>query len=381
MKRVAIFFILFAALAAWFFFGRDKEDKAKETARPPVPVSVAAVSHKDMPLLVKGVGSVVAYETVTVRPRIESQVVEVHFKDGDYVKKGDVLFILDDRTLRAQVGQLEANRRRDAAQLENARVQFERAKELTSRGFDSEANLDAARAAYEAQQATVSASGAEVENARVQLGYTRVTAPISGRTGTINITTGNTVHPTDTLVTINQVQPIRVHTSLPQSDFYGLREALGKGKVKAEAVREDNSVLATGELEYIDNAVDVNTGTFAVRAAFANRDETLWPGMFATLLLTLGIEKDALVIPEVAMQHGQTSDYVFVIEGDKAHRRDIKVSRVQNSLAVVSDGLKEGEQVATDGLLGLKEGSTVTVRSHAEADGAPVKKGKPGTAE
>lgn len=355
--------LVVAGGAGWYFFGRGDGDKAK--GPPAQPVSVASVARQDVAMDLSEVGNVIAYETVAVRARLDSQVTEVKFRDGDEVKKGDLLFVLDDRTLKAQVSQLEANLRRDQAQLENLRQQFERSQALTAKGFETAANLDEAKAAYKAQQAIVGASQASLESTRVQLGYTAITAPISGRTGTINVTTGNTVKANDTqpLVTINQIKPIRVQMALSQSYFDALRGATQGGReVTVSAARQGSDEASEGKLEYIDNGVDQTTGTFVVRAAFANEDEKLWPGMFVNATLHLGTQKQAMVVPEVAVQHGQAGDFVFVIADNKALRRDIKVERMQDNLAVIKDGLQEGEQVAVDGIMSLKEGTAVVVK-------------------
>jgi multidrug efflux system membrane fusion protein len=198
----------------------------------------------------------------------------------------------------------------------------------------------------------------------VQLEYTQITAPISGRTGTINITVGNTVKANDTqpLVTINQIKPIRVQASLPQRYLSAVRDAMASGAVEVLSRHEGSADQSRGALEYIDNNVDLATGTFAMRASFPNENEKLWPGMFVNLTLVLGNEKQVLTIPEVAVQHGQNGDYVFVIAGDKAANRPVKVSRMQESTAVIESGVEAGEQVAVDGLMSLKDGVAVSVQ-------------------
>ena len=357
--------VLLAGAGGWYFLGGQKG--AKDNAPPAVVVSVAPAASRDVQLTVREVGNVVAYETVAVRSRLDSQVMEVKFKDGDYVEKGALLFVLDDRSLKAQEKELTANLQRDRAQLENLRLQFERAESLTKKGFVSAANLDNARAGYRAQQAAVGATQATLDNVRVQLGYTRILAPISGRTGTINVTTGNNVKANDTqaLVTINQIKPIRVKMSLSQRYFSDVREAMRAGDVTVSAQAENSHTSSQGKLEYIDNEVDQASGTFVVRSMFANEDEALWPGMFVTNSIALGTQKNALTIPEVAVQHGQAGDYVFVIDTNKAIKRDIKVSRMQDNWAVIADGLNEGEQVAVDGLMSLKDGANVSVKTDA----------------
>ncbi len=349
-----------AVFIGWKFFYQDKTN-----APPSVLVRVAPAERKDIPLILREVGNVVPYESVAVRARLDSQVLEVKFKDGDAVNKGDLLFVLDDRSLKAQENELQANLRRDVAQLENLRMQYERASALLKKNFESPANLDTAKAAYKAQEAVVNATQAMLDKARVQLDYTQILAPIGGRTGTINFTSGNTVKANDTqpLVVINQIKPIRVKMSLSQNYFDAVRSAMQAGTVDVTALREGSAEASRGTLEYIDNAVDQATGTFVARATFPNEDEGLWPGMFVNITLTLGEEKQALVLPEVAVQHGQAGDYVFVIADGKASKRDIKVARMHEGAAVIAEGLQEGEQAATDGLMSLKDGAVVSIQA------------------
>jgi multidrug efflux system membrane fusion protein len=345
----------------WWFSGNTTGDGNK---KPPVPVRVATAEQKDVPLALRNVGTVVTNDSVAVKSRIDSQVMEVPFKDGDYVEKGALLFLLDDRTLKARLNELQANVERDKAQLNNLRLQYERMQSLTGKNFESQAALDNAKAAYDAARANAGASEAAMENVKVQLEYTRITAPISGRTGTINITVGNTVKANDTqpMVTINQVKPIRVQVSLPQRYLDAVREAMVAGTVEVIATREGGSMTSKGMLEYIDNAVDQSTGTFAARAIFPNDDEALWPGMFVNLLLTLGEEKDAVTIPEVAIQHGQSGDFVFSVIESKAVKRPVTIARLQDGTAVIEKGVAAGEAIVVDGLMSLTDGSDVKVQ-------------------
>lgn len=367
-QRGVIRLLLIVALAGggWYLFGHGA--KSGPTGPAATNVVVATATKKQVPITLHAVGTVVAYESVAIRSRIDSQVVAVHFKDGDEVKKGDLLFELDDKSLRAQAAQLEANIARDRATLENARRQSSRADALVAKGFATKASVDDATANLGVAQASLSASIAALDNIKVLIGYTRITAPISGRTGTINVTLGNNVKANDSqaLVTINQLKPIRVQAALPQNYFESVRSAMQAGTVTVRAMQQNDTkgeqgALAEGALDYIDNAVDQATSTFATRAGFPNEDERLVPGMFVTATMTLGSEASALTVPEVAVQHGQNGDYVFVIVSDKAIKRDIVVDRMQDDMAVIASGLEEGTQVAIDGMLGLKDGATVAI--------------------
>ncbi len=380
--RRGVQLLLVAALLGAGAYALTHSRDSGPKAPPPVSIRTAAVVRNTVPLTVEAVGNVVAYESVAVRSRLDSQVIRVHFKDGEEVKKGDLLFELDDSSLRAQAAQLAANIARDKAQLDNARRQQGRAAALAEKGFATKAVRDDSEANTQVAQATVGASVAALDSIKAQLAFTRITAPISGRTGTINVTVGNTVKANDTtpLVTINQVKPIRVQASLPQTLFDSVREAMRAGTVTVTALKQDDSAatpLAQGTLEYLDNEVNQSTGTFVTRAGFDNPDERLWPGMFVTLTMTLGDDHDALSIPEVAVQHGQAGDFVYVIAEDKAARRDVKIARIQHGTAVIASGLSEGETVAVDGILGLKDGAAVSVKQAEIA--APVATAAPAT--
>ncbi len=359
--------LLVALVALGLWQGLSHRGAGKASGPAPVTIKTAAVIKQQVPITVQAVGNVVAYESVAVRSRLDSQVIAVHFKDGDEVKKGDLLFELDDKSLRAREAELAANIARDRAQLENARRQSSRADTLAAKGFATKATRDDSEANEQVAQAALSASLAALESVRVQRDYSRITAPISGRTGTINVTLGNTVKANDAqpLVTINQLKPIRVQAALPQHYFDAVRAAMQAGSVTVAARQQDtastDAAALTGTLDYIDNAVDQSTGTFVTRAGFANADERLLPGMFVTTTLALGSGESALTVPEVAIGRGQGGDYVFVVMGDKVMKRGVTVARLQDGIAVINSGLDEGTTVAIDGLLGLTDGSSVTI--------------------
>lgn len=359
--------VLRPAIAGWGGGGASPKQS------PAIAVKLAPVQQQDVPIRITAVATVMPFQTVAVRSRLDSQIMEVKFHDGDTVKKGDVLFLLDDRALKAQKVQTQANLARDRAQLDNARRQFDRLAKLGARGFASKADQDNARAAYETAQANVGADQAALENISVQLGYTTILAPIDGRTGTINVTVGNTVKANDVpLVTINQIRPIYMQASLPQDSFDSLRAAMQTGVVPAVASRNDADKVVTenGRLAYIDNAIDQATGTFVVRASFDNPDESLWPGMLGTLTLQVGSYTQATTVPEVALQHAGDETFVYVVAEGKAHKKDVTVKKIQSGLAIIAKGLTPGEQVTIDGMMSLQDGSDVTTAS-APASGNP----------
>ncbi|NBX03825.1 MAG: efflux RND transporter periplasmic adaptor subunit, partial [Alphaproteobacteria bacterium] len=299
---------------------------------------------------------------VNIKSRVDSQIVDVLFHDGDNVKQGQTLFKLDDRALLAQMKQLEANVQKEKAQLENDRLQYQRSQKLIATKAVSQSQLDTTKAAYESQTANVSATQASLDNTRVLLSYTAITAPISGRAGTINVTRGNNVKANDAqaLVTINRVQPIRVQFAIPERYYAAVKAQMATGSATVEARREDVKDAATGKLEYIDNTIDPNTGAFAARAVFENADEALWPGMFVQVALNLGAEKAALTIPSVALQGDENAHFVFKVDAaKKAVKTPVTLSATHGTTAIISDGLAEGDAVIVDGLLKVTDGATV----------------------
>jgi len=363
-----------AVIAAilWFAFGKSGTIAPVANS---VNVTVAPVVRKDVPIQVPLVGTVVAYETVSVKSRLDSQVMNVHFRDGDNVKEGQALFDLDDRAIKAQIQQFAAALSKEKAQLVNAELQYRRSQNLIKTNVVAQAQVDETKAAYEAQAAQVNAAQANLDNASVQLSYTTITAPISGRTGTINVTRGNTVKANDAqpLVTINQITPIRVQFAIPQRYYDQVKTALSQGNVEVKAKNKESTSIEIGRLEYVDNAIDVSNGTFAVRAVFDNKEEKLWPGMFVNITLDLGLEKNALAVPAVAIQGDDAQHFIFLADMDtkKAIRRPVDVSLNNGDIAVITKGLTENDQVIVDGLLHVTDGASIAI-SAAPAETQPV---------
>lgn len=336
----------------------------KMAAKPAnVPVVVAQAARRDVPVSVKLAATVYANATVTVKSRMDSQIVAVHFQDGDKVRQGDLLFELDNRALKAQRAELQANLQRDTVQLKNAKLQYERSKKLITQGFVTNEKLDQDKTTYEAQEASLAATKATLENIDVQMDYTLVRAPISGRAGTITVTAGNTVKANDTtgLVTINQIDPILVQFSVPQRYYDSVRAAMARGKLGVNATRAETGATLIGNLEYIDNAIDLGTGTFVARARFDNPDEKLWPGMFVDVLLTLDTLKDVLVIPAAALQGKEGQQFVYVANAAKQAEKRAVTARLLEDNAVIETGLQPGDQVVTDGLLRVSEGAALEI--------------------
>lgn len=347
MKRIV--FLVLAGLAVWFAFSKfSGGDAPKAVGASAVKVSVAVAARKDVPISLALVGNVIAYESVAIKSRVDSQITEVKFKDGDYVEKGQVLFKLDDRAIKAQMAE-------EQAKTSNAKLQYERARKLMAGKYVSQENVDNARANYETELAAL-------ENAKVLLNYTTITAPISGRAGTINTTTGNNVKANDAnpLVTINQVKPIRAQFAIPERYYEQVRAAMIAGEMPVIATRQGVAGETSGKLEYIDNAIDQTTGSFIARANFANEAEALWPGMFVNLALDLGVEKSALAIPAVAIQGDEDKHFVFKVIDGKAIKTVVN-ARIIGDEAIISKGISDGETIITDGLLRVSDGASVAL--------------------
>ncbi|GIL39505.1 efflux RND transporter periplasmic adaptor subunit [Roseiterribacter gracilis] len=360
--------LVLVAAVAWVAFGRgDGGVVARREAS--VPVRAAKAELRDVPLEVQTVGLVQARETVAVRPRVDGQIISVHFKDGDRVEADQKLFTLDPRSIKAQLAQAEAMLVKDRATLAQARADIQRYTELVASRAASQQKYEQAKAMVETTAASVQADEAQVENLRAQLSWTDIRAPIAGRVGTINLTLGAVVKTADAtpLVTINAIQPVRVQLSLPQRWLVPLRKALQAGAVDVAAARQEApDVTAVGRVEYVDNNIDAQTGAFVVKASFENNDETLWPGMFVNCRVKLSTEGGVVAVPSSAVRTNQGGTFVFVIRDDKTVKiTPVKVGRVWNDYTVLESGISSGETVVTDGHLRLADGTKIEIRTGA----------------
>lgn len=340
----------------------------KKSGGPAIPVIVTSVVAKTVPLRVEAIGNVEPYATVAIKARVDGQIVKVFFADGQEVAAGQPLFQLDPRPFQASLEQAEAALLRDKAQLDRARTQQQRYQDLLQKNFVSPdayaqfvTNADTAAAA-------VRASEAALENARLQLEYSTIRSPISGRTGKILIQLGNLVKANDTtsLVVINQVAPVYLSFAVPEQYLGEIRKYMAIGKLPVEARLQDADTSASGELAFIDNTVDAVTGTVKLRAVFQNKDRVLWPGQFVTASVTLREQQDAIVVPSQAVQTGPKGPFVFVITpGLLAEVREVAVERVEGVQSIISKGLKPGESVVTNGQSRLVSGAKVSLSSGA----------------
>lgn len=354
--------VLFSFALAACTSGDGASDTAK-SGSPPVPVLVAKVERLSAPVTASAIGNVEAIDSVAVKSRIDGQIVAVHVGDGQPVRKGQLLFVLDPRYLEAQLRQLEAARKRDQALLYKARSTEQRYADLLARKFISEEAYTQAKADSEAAQAAVAADAAAVESARVQLSYTHIYASLNGRAGRVMLPPGNTVKANETtLVVINQIAPIYVSFSLPERYLAEVRRSGDRQPLAVDVKpQQAEAPPSTGKLAFIDNAVDMQTGTIKLRAEFANRDRRLWPGQFVSVTLTLHEQADAVAIPPAAVQNGPKGQYVFVIKPDMtAEMRSIVIDRTEGEHAIVAKGLQVGETIVTNGQLRLVPGAKVS---------------------
>lgn len=338
---------------------------APKQAPPPVAVVTAAVARKAMPVKFETIGTVQPMATVSIKSRIDGQIVQVHIKEGQEVKAGDLLLTLDSRQIEAQIRQTEAVVARDRAQLAQARRDVERLTELAAKEYAARNKVDDTRTQVTALEAAVRASEASTENMRVQLSYYGIKAPIDGRAGAIALKAGNLVKNNDlTIVTINQLKPIYVSFAVPQASLGEIRQAMNAGPVAVSATPTgDAGAPASGQLAFIDNAVDAASGTINLKAAFPNADERLWPGQFANVAVTLRVEPDAIVVPTPAVQIGQNGPYVFTVGPENtAVLKQVAVARQLGAETVIASGLQPGETVVTDGAYRLFRGAKMIMR-------------------
>jgi multidrug efflux system membrane fusion protein len=344
------------------------QDAAKAQKGPPaVPVTVATVSQLAVPFRIQAIGNVEASSTVAVKARVDGQIIDVGFKEGQAVRAGQILFRIDPRPFEATLRQAEATHQRDRAQMEQARSQERRYQELLDKNFVSKEAYAQIRTNADTAEAVANASKAAVDNARLQLEYSTIRSPIEAYPGKINIQKGNLVRANDTiaLVTLNQVHPIYVNFAVPEQQLPSIRTYMKKGAISVEATAPNGTKpLASGTLVFVDNFVDQTTGTIRLRAQFQNKDDVLWPGQFVTASLKLFEQKDALVVPTQSVQTGPGGQYVFVVKPDMTTEvRKITVERTDGDASIVSSGLQKGEQVITRGQLRIAPGSKVIVKS------------------
>jgi membrane fusion protein, multidrug efflux system len=333
-----------------------------------VPVTVAKAEQKTVPIELSAIGSGEAYSTISIKAQVNAVLEQVHFRQGDFVKKGDLLFTLDARPFQAALDQAEAGLAHDKAQAELDEVQSQRYEKLFAAGVTPKEQFDQVKATAVAQQAAVRADEAAAQAAKLQLEYCEIYSPIDGRTGALQVYPGNIVKQNDVpiLVVINQITPLYVDFSIPEQYLGVVRKYMAQGRLEVRATPYGDPTPENGYLTFVDNAVDSNTGTIKLKATFANADHRLWPGQFSTVSLRLAEEENAIVVPSQAVQTGQSGDFVYVVGEDMtAEQRAVKVVRTIGGESVIAQGVAPGESVVTDGQLRLIPGVKVQMRSNA----------------
>jgi len=350
--------------------GRGGAGRGSGTA--PVPVTVATAVQKNVPVQIGAVGNVEPYSTVSIKSQVTGVIMQAHFKEGQDVKKGQLLFTIDPRPLEAALKQAEANLARDSAQLNNSREQAKRYAELVEKQYVSREQYDQIRTNADAAAAVVEADKAAVENAKVQLSYCYIYSPVNGRVGTLLVNEGNLVRVNDgtPLVVINQILPIYVTFSVPEQYLADIKKRMAEGKLIVSArFPSDEGRLEEGALAFVDNTVDRTTGTIKLKAEFKNSELHLWPGQFINVALTLSTQAGAVVVPSDAIQVGPDGQQVFVVKNDKRIEiRPVTVGQSQGNESVIAKGLAAGEMVVREGQFLLGPGSRVDIKETASAE-------------
>jgi multidrug efflux system membrane fusion protein len=376
-RRVLIISGLLVAIAAGglaAYFASDsraKEQRKGPKGPPTVPVTVERVEQRSVPMRLRAIGNVEAYATVSVKARVDGQIVAVNFKDGVPVKRDEILFRIDPRPYQAALRQAEANAARDVAARDQARSQAKRYQELLDKNFISKEAYAQIRTNAETADATAKASRAALENSRLNLEYCTIRSPLDGFVGKTLIQAGNLVRANDVnpLVVINQVRPIYVNFAVTEQNLSEVRQYMARGPLEVEVLPTDlQQQHPRGQLIFVDNAVDPSTGTIRLRAQFDNAEASLWPGQFVSVSLQLYEQSDALIVPSQAVQTGPEGEYVYVINAEMtAELRRVKVQRTDGDRSIIAQGVAKGEQVVTRGQLRLGPKVKVQIAKSAEA--------------
>jgi multidrug efflux system membrane fusion protein len=344
------------------------------TAPAAVAVVAASVQSHDVPIYLRGVGTVIAYNNVLIRSQITGQLVNISFHQGQQVKKGDVLAEIDPRPYQAELDQAIANRDRDQAHLENAKIDLNRYTELAKQRSIAQQLADSQKAIVAQLVAIVKSDEAIIESAKVNLGYTDLTSPIDGVTGIRQMDIGNIIHPTDVsgLVDVTQIEPISLIFTLPEADFVPIQERMSQGPVTVFVDNQDGKQLDQGRLNLVDNQIIQTAGTIRLRAEFPNQKHLLWPGQLVNARLLLDIRRDGLTVPASVVQQGPKGAYAYVIKpGNTVEIRPITIAQISDGQALIDSGLTANERVVVDGQYKLQPGVPVTIlTSNAAAEAA-----------
>jgi len=347
----------------WLDFGSGPPPAAAQIGPPEIPVTAGVVTAQDVPQFLQGIGTVQAFNTVTVKTRVDGAIVKVAFTEGQEVREGDQLFQIDPRPYQAALALALATKEKDEAQLATAQADLVRYGRLVGPGFQTRQSYEQQQGLVAQFQAAIKGDEAQIDTARVNLSYTDIRSPIDGRLGARLVDSGNLVRATDSiaLVTIAQLKPIFVSFTLPQDDLDQIRQQQQKAPLDVTALASNGEMmLGEGKLSLIDNMIDQTTGTIHLKASFANQDERLWPGEFVNLRMILRMQREVATVPSQTVQDGPDGHYAYVIgPNDTVERRLVEIAAVQNGLTVVSKGLAPGERVVVEGQYRLTDGARV----------------------
>jgi len=362
--------------------GDSNDKKAMAAAPRTVPVGIATVVKQDVPVYLTGLGSVTAFNTVSLKSRVDGQLVKVNFKEGQFVNKGDLLVVIDSRPYEVQLASAQAQLFKDQAALRDAQLNYQRYKDLLQNsGAMSQQQVDTQKATADTAEGAVRADEAAINNAKLQIDYCHITAPVSGRIGLRLVDQGNIVHASDqnAMLVITQLQPISVIFTLPQDQLPEVAKRMRQGSMPVDAYDRDNKTkIASGTLLTIDNQIDQTTGTYKLKAVFDNKEGVLFPNQFVNVRLLINVLKDSTIVPSVAVQRGPQGAFVYVVKADKkAEARPVTVALTQANQSVIGSGIEAGETVVIDGQDKLANGMQVELPRAKDTNAAPAKSAAP----
>jgi membrane fusion protein, multidrug efflux system len=370
-------------VAIWYKLPVSAAARVAPAPPPAIPVDAVAARRADVPVYLRGLGTVQAYNTVTVHSRVDGELVKIAFTEGQDVKAGDVLAQIDPRPLQAALDETTAKLAQDQAQLANAQLDLARYQTLGRSQFASRQSIDTQTATVRQLTATVSGDTAAVENAKVQLGYATIVSPIDGRVGIRLVDQGNIVHASDPngIVVINQLKPISLIFTLPEEDLSAINAAMAAGPLAVLASsRDEKEQYGEGVLSLVDNQIDQSTGTIRLKANFANDKLALWPGQFVNARLRLRVESNVVTVPSDAVQRGASGLFAYIVKADSTvAMQSLKVGQISDGVAVIEDGIAEGQRVVTAGQYRLQPGARVEARDVTAADKGAGKAARTGS--
>lgn len=372
MKKILLLCCLLSTVYSLLFLPACSSKKEQSVKKPVVPVTVGAVIKKTVPVQIRAIGNVEAYSTVSVKARVGGDLTHVYFREGQDVNKGDMLFTIDPRLYKTALESAKANLVRDTALAKKADEDLRRYTELLRDELVSRSQYEQIFANAEALKATVDADKAVVENARLQVEYCTIYAPIAGRTGSLLVNQGNLIKANDDkpMVIINQLQPVYVNFSVPEQYLPEIKKYMSAGKLNVEAfLSKEDKKSFHGVLSFMDNTVDTATGTIKLKATFSNKEKALWPGQFVTVRMTLSNIQDAVVVPTQAIQTGQQGQFVFVVKDGTVELRPVTAGITYEDVTVIEKGLSAGDEVVTDGQMRLMPGAKVEIRKTGQQTG------------